>query len=159
MTVTLAIPSKGRLKDQSLETLARAGLAVSLPGDDRKYRARIEGRDDIEVAFLSASEISGEIGQGSVVGHFHAVGDERADQLVGIDVVLRAAERLDVEALRHGSPRYPRRSRAGPIHRYPASAAAHTSRFNVVADAEHQIVVTVDEVREVDDRDQRCGHW
>ena len=47
MTVTLAIPSKGRLKDQSLEALAKAGLAVSLPGDDRKYRARIEGRDDL----------------------------------------------------------------------------------------------------------------
>jgi len=66
MTITLAIPSKGRLKDQSLEALAKAGLAVSPPGDDRKYRARIEGRDDIEIAFLSASEIAGEIGQGSV---------------------------------------------------------------------------------------------
>ncbi|MBL8580156.1 MAG: ATP phosphoribosyltransferase [Mesorhizobium sp.] len=66
MTITLAIPSKGRLKDQSLEILAKAGLPVSLPSDDRKYRARIEGRDDIEIAFLSASEISGEIGQGTV---------------------------------------------------------------------------------------------
>jgi ATP phosphoribosyltransferase len=66
MTITLAIPSKGRLKDQSLEVLASAGLAVSLPDDDRKYRARIEGREDIEIAFLSASEISGEIGQGNV---------------------------------------------------------------------------------------------
>ena len=66
MTVTLALPSKGRLKDQALDVLARAGIAVSLPGDDRKYRARIEGRDDIEVAFLSASEIAGELGQGSV---------------------------------------------------------------------------------------------
>jgi len=66
MTVTLAIPSKGRLKDQSLEMLASAGLAVSLPGDARRYRARIEGRDDIEIAFLPASEIAGEIGQGSV---------------------------------------------------------------------------------------------
>ena len=66
MTVTLAIPSKGRLKDQALDILERAGLAVSLPGDNRKYRARIEGRDDIDVAFLSASEISGELGQGGV---------------------------------------------------------------------------------------------
>ena len=66
MSITLAIPSKGRLKDQSLEALAKSGLAVSLPGDDRKYRARIEGRADIEIAFLSASEISSEIGQGSV---------------------------------------------------------------------------------------------
>ena len=59
MTITLGIPSKGRLKDQALETLAKAGLAVSLPGGDRKYRARIEGRDDIDVAFLSAAEIAG----------------------------------------------------------------------------------------------------
>lgn len=66
MTITLAIPSKGRLKEQALEVLAKAGLAVSLPGDERKYRAHIEGRDDIEVAFLSASEIAGEIGQGAV---------------------------------------------------------------------------------------------
>jgi ATP phosphoribosyltransferase len=64
--ITLAIPSKGRLKEQALEVLARAGLAVSLPGDERKYRARIEGAENIEVAFLSASEIAGEIGQGSV---------------------------------------------------------------------------------------------
>lgn len=66
MTLTLAIPSKGRLREQALALLAAAGLPVSLPGDDRKYRARVEGRTDIEVAFLSASEIAGELGQGSV---------------------------------------------------------------------------------------------
>ncbi|RWP83938.1 MAG: ATP phosphoribosyltransferase, partial [Mesorhizobium sp.] len=64
--ITLAIPSKGRLKEQALEVLAKAGLAVSLPGDERKYHARVEGLDDVEVVFLSASEISGEIGQGAV---------------------------------------------------------------------------------------------
>ncbi|PBC07630.1 ATP phosphoribosyltransferase [Mesorhizobium sp. WSM3859] len=64
--ITLAIPSKGRLKEQSLEVLAKAGLAVTLPEDDRKYRARIDGLDNVDVAFLSASEIAGEIGQGSV---------------------------------------------------------------------------------------------
>ncbi|MDG4884068.1 ATP phosphoribosyltransferase [Mesorhizobium sp. WSM4884] len=64
--ITLAIPSKGRLKEQSLDVLAKAGLAVTLPEDDRKYRARIDGLDNVEVAFLSASEIAGEIGQGGV---------------------------------------------------------------------------------------------
>ncbi|ESZ66896.1 MULTISPECIES: ATP phosphoribosyltransferase [unclassified Mesorhizobium] len=64
--ITLAIPSKGRLKEQAVEVLARAGLAVSLPGDERQYRARIDGTEGIEVALLSASEIAGEIGQGSV---------------------------------------------------------------------------------------------
>lgn len=66
MTVTLALPSKGRLKEQALELFAKAGLSVSLPGDDRKYRAHVDGRDDIEIAFLSASEIAGEIGRGAV---------------------------------------------------------------------------------------------
>lgn len=64
--ITLAIPSKGRLKEQSLGVLAKAGLAVTLPEDDRKYRAHIDGLDNVEVAFLSASEIAGEIGQGAV---------------------------------------------------------------------------------------------
>jgi len=66
MSLTLAIPSKGRLKEQALEVLARAGLAVRLPKDERRYSARVDGRDDIDVAFLSASEIAGEIGQGAV---------------------------------------------------------------------------------------------
>jgi ATP phosphoribosyltransferase len=64
--ITLALPSKGRLKEQAVEVLAKAGLVVCLPDDSRSYRARIEGRADIEVAFLSASEIAGEIGQGAV---------------------------------------------------------------------------------------------
>ncbi|MFU0507702.1 ATP phosphoribosyltransferase [Pseudaminobacter sp. NGMCC 1.201702] len=64
--ITLAIPSKGRLKEQTLEVLATAGLTVRLPGDERNYRARIDGREDVSVAFLSASEIAGEIGKGAV---------------------------------------------------------------------------------------------
>lgn len=66
MTLTLALPSKGRLKDAAIELLARAGLPVIAPDDPRKYRARLEGRDDVEVAFLSASEIAQEIARGAV---------------------------------------------------------------------------------------------
>jgi len=66
MAISIALPSKGRLKEQALEVLAKAGFTVNLPDDDRRYRATIEGRADIEIAFLSASEISGEIGQGNV---------------------------------------------------------------------------------------------
>ena len=67
MSVTLALPSKGRLKEQALEALARAGLVVALPEDERKYRARtsVDGAD-VDVAFLSASEIAGELGQGKI---------------------------------------------------------------------------------------------
>jgi len=66
MTVTLAIPSKGRLKDNALAKLAAAGLDVVQPEDSRSYRARIAGRDDIDVLLLSASEIARELGQGAV---------------------------------------------------------------------------------------------
>lgn len=65
MTVTLALPSKGRLKEQALAVLAKAGLAVGLPEDERNYHARIAGCA-VEIAFLSASEIAGEVGQGVV---------------------------------------------------------------------------------------------
>jgi ATP phosphoribosyltransferase len=66
VTLTLALPSKGRLREQALEYFARAGLAVELPADERKYRARIAGRADVEVSFLSASEIAAELGAGSI---------------------------------------------------------------------------------------------
>ena len=66
MTITIALPSKGRMKDDSAAIFARAGLPITGIGNDRNYRGRVEGRDDIEIAFLSASEIAREIGQGSV---------------------------------------------------------------------------------------------
>lgn len=66
MTVTLALPSKGRLKEQTLAVLETAGYKVVLPDDLRNYRARVEGENDIDILFLSASEIARELGYGSV---------------------------------------------------------------------------------------------
>jgi len=66
MSVTLALPSKGRLKEQAVEHLGRAGLTVVEPEDVRRYRATLAGRDDVEVVFLSASEIARELGAGAV---------------------------------------------------------------------------------------------
>lgn len=66
MTITIALPSKGRMKDDSSAIFERAGLKIVGIGNDRSYRGRVEGRDDIEIAFLSASEIAREIGNGSV---------------------------------------------------------------------------------------------
>lgn len=66
MTATLAIPSKGRLKEDALSRLAHAGYVVRPPADPRSYRATVEGHGDIEVLFLSASEIARELGAGTV---------------------------------------------------------------------------------------------
>ncbi|QTN99929.1 ATP phosphoribosyltransferase [Brucella sp. 458] len=66
MSVTLALPSKGRLKEKTLAVLEKAGYKVVLPDDDRNYRARVESEDDLDILFLSASEIARELGYGSV---------------------------------------------------------------------------------------------
>jgi ATP phosphoribosyltransferase len=66
MTITIALPSKGRMKEEASDIFERAGLRIVAVGNDRSYRGRVEGWDDVEVAFLSASEISREIGNGTV---------------------------------------------------------------------------------------------
>ena len=63
---TIALPSKGRLKEETLKAFSKAGIDVLPPADPRSYRAKVKGRDDIEIAYLSASEIAREIAAGSV---------------------------------------------------------------------------------------------
>ena len=64
--ITIAVPSKGRMKEDSAAIFERAGMKIVAVGNDRSYRGRVEGVDDIEIAFLSASEISRELGACSV---------------------------------------------------------------------------------------------
>lgn len=66
MTLTLALPSKGRMKDDAVARLAAAGIEVLPTADSRSYKTRVKGRDDVEVAYLSASEIARELAQGTV---------------------------------------------------------------------------------------------
>lgn len=66
MTITIALPSKGRMKDDASAIFEKAGMKIVAVGNDRSYRGRVEGWDDVEIAFLSASEISREIGNGTV---------------------------------------------------------------------------------------------
>lgn len=63
---TIALPSKGRLREKTLAQMADAGFVVEAPADARSYRASVQGRSDLEVAFLSASEIARELGKGTV---------------------------------------------------------------------------------------------
>src|SRR5690606_41037751 len=66
MTITIALPSKGRLKEDSIAALERAGLKIIAPSDARSYRATVENRDEIEIAYMSASEIARELGAGTI---------------------------------------------------------------------------------------------
>ena len=54
----LAVPSKGRLQENAEAFFARAGLSLAKPRGARDYRGTIAGLDNVEIAYLSASEIA-----------------------------------------------------------------------------------------------------
>ena len=56
--LTLAIPSKGRLMEQTTGMFARAGLVVRKVGHVRGYRGEIEELPGIDVAYVPSSEIA-----------------------------------------------------------------------------------------------------
>ena len=65
-TLTLAIPSKGRLMEATAGLLAKAGFTIDRLGADRGYQGLLTGLDGVEIAFLSASEIAQNLRDGKV---------------------------------------------------------------------------------------------
>lgn len=54
----LGVPSKGRLMEQTADAFAAAGLTLRKTGNERGYRGEIVELPEIDVAFISASEIA-----------------------------------------------------------------------------------------------------
>jgi ATP phosphoribosyltransferase len=83
MTLTLALPSKGRLKEKAVELFSSAGFELDLPQDSRSYQGALRGvpgADQVDVAFLSASEIARELVNGTV--HAGITGEDLARETV-----------------------------------------------------------------------------
>ncbi len=76
--LTIGIPSKGRLQENAFGFFARAGLPIVQPRGARDYRGSVTGLPGIEVAFLSASEIVGELARGAV--HFGVTGADLIEE-------------------------------------------------------------------------------
>ena len=72
--LTLAIPSKGRLMEQTAEVFAKAGLVVRKAGHARGYRGEIDGLPGVDVAYVSSSEIAAALKAGSV--HLGITGED-----------------------------------------------------------------------------------
>jgi len=70
----LAIPSKGRLKEQVEEWLADAGLPITNAGGGRGYSARMDGIAGISVRLLSASDIAAALYAGEA--HLGVTGED-----------------------------------------------------------------------------------
>lgn len=75
----LGLPSKGRLKEQTEAVLASAGYVVEA-GAGRQYRGSVAGIENVEVAFLAASEIARELAAGTV--HLGVTGEDLVRETV-----------------------------------------------------------------------------
>lgn len=73
-SLIIAVPSKGRLQEKTSAFFARAGLKVLQPGGARNYRGKIREMSNVEIAFLSASEIARELAAGNV--HLGVTGED-----------------------------------------------------------------------------------
>lgn len=54
----IALPSKGRLMDDAIAMFADGGVTIRKTGHERGYRGEVAGMDDVDVSFVSASEIA-----------------------------------------------------------------------------------------------------
>jgi ATP phosphoribosyltransferase len=70
----LAVPSKGRLQENTEAFFTRAGLMLAKPGGARDYRGTIPGLDNVEIAYLSASEIAANLARGAL--HLGVTGED-----------------------------------------------------------------------------------
>ena len=78
--LVLAVPAKGRLQEHAEAFFARAGLELVKPRGVRDYRGSVTGLDGVEVAFLSASEITEQLGAGGV--HFGITGEDLVREMI-----------------------------------------------------------------------------
>ena len=72
--LVIAIPSKGRLQDNTAKFFSRAGLNVAQGRGARDYRGSLRELPGVEIAFLSASEIVRELACGNV--HLGVTGED-----------------------------------------------------------------------------------
>jgi len=76
----LAVPSKGRLQENAERFFARSGLELVKPRGARDYRGTIVGFEGIEVAFLSAAEITAQLAQG--LAHLGITGEDLVREMI-----------------------------------------------------------------------------
>ena len=76
----LAVPSKGRLQENAEAFFARAGLKLVKPRGAREYRGAIAGVPGVEIAYLSASDITAQLAHGGV--HFGVTGEDQIRETI-----------------------------------------------------------------------------
>ncbi|HZP70999.1 MAG TPA: ATP phosphoribosyltransferase [Pseudolabrys sp.] len=78
--LVLAVPAKGRLQDNAEAFFARAGLNLIKPRGARDYRGTIGALDGVEIAYLSAAEITSQLAAGNV--HLGVTGEDLVREMI-----------------------------------------------------------------------------
>ena len=76
----IAVPAKGRLQENAEAFFARAGLKLVKPRGARDYRGTIAGMEGVEIAYLSASEITAQLAQGAA--HLGVTGEDLVREMM-----------------------------------------------------------------------------
>ncbi|HEY6381551.1 MAG TPA: ATP phosphoribosyltransferase [Pseudolabrys sp.] len=76
----VAVPAKGRLQENAEAFFGRAGLTLMKPRGARDYRGAIAGLDGVEVAYLSAAEITSQLAAGGV--HLGVTGEDLVREMI-----------------------------------------------------------------------------
>jgi len=74
MTLTLGLPSKGRLQADTIGWFADRGIDIARTGDARQYTAEARDVDGLDVVMLSAGEIPRELAAGRI--HLGVTGED-----------------------------------------------------------------------------------
>jgi ATP phosphoribosyltransferase len=78
--LVIAVPSKGRLQENAAAFFARSGLALVKPRGAREYRGSVADFPGIEVAYLSAAEITAQLAAGAV--HLGITGEDLVREMI-----------------------------------------------------------------------------
>ncbi|HXW24139.1 MAG TPA: ATP phosphoribosyltransferase [Xanthobacteraceae bacterium] len=78
--LVVAVPSKGRLQENAHGFFARAGLTLLQPRGARDYRGTIAEIDGVEIAYLSAAEITGQLALGAA--HLGITGEDLVREMI-----------------------------------------------------------------------------
>ena len=72
--IRLGIPSKGRLMGETFDWFSERGINLVRSDSDREYAGHIKGMKNVQLIFLSASEIPRELSSGRL--HFGVTGND-----------------------------------------------------------------------------------
>ena len=93
MTLTLGLPSKGRLQSDTIDWFAQRGIEIARTGDARQYAAQARGIDGLDVVMLAAGEIPRELAQGRI--HLGVTGEDLIrERIPGWQTRIRLAAAL-----------------------------------------------------------------